>query len=93
MALGGVAAQSSLFYPWTLPSTVIDGNTDSSYFDGSCSSTQGQENQWWRVDLLAPYDILSVEVTRRTDCCISDLNGAEVRIGNSLENNGNNNPR
>ncbi|XP_039678937.1 uncharacterized protein LOC120573323 isoform X2 [Perca fluviatilis] len=93
MALGGVAAQSSLYFPWTLPSTVIDGNTDSNYFDGSCSSTQWQKNPWWRVDMLAPYDILSVEVTRRTDCCIYDLNGAEVRIGNSLENNGNNNPR
>ncbi|XP_032399874.1 uncharacterized protein LOC116706924 isoform X1 [Etheostoma spectabile] len=93
MARGGVAAQSSLFYAWTLASTVIDGNTHPIYYDGSCSSTKLENNPWWRVDLLAPYDILSVEVTRRSDCCIYELNGAEIRIGNSLENNGNNNPR
>ncbi|KAF3837322.1 hypothetical protein F7725_004786 [Dissostichus mawsoni] len=43
--------------------------------------------------MQGPYDIFSIEVFRRRDCCDHSLNGAEIRIGNSLENNGNNNPR
>ncbi|XP_052458936.1 fucolectin-5-like [Carassius gibelio] len=29
----------------------------------------------------------------RGDCCLDQTTGVEIRIGNSLENNGNNNPR
>ncbi|KAL0166467.1 hypothetical protein M9458_038311, partial [Cirrhinus mrigala] len=31
------------------------------------------------------------DITNRGDCCPERINGAQIRIGNSLENNGNNN--
>ncbi|KAK3523123.1 hypothetical protein QTP86_017284 [Hemibagrus guttatus] len=39
------------------------------------------------------YDISNVIITNRGDCCPKRINGAEIHIGNSLINNGNNNPR
>ncbi|KTF91633.1 hypothetical protein cypCar_00034154, partial [Cyprinus carpio] len=44
------------------------------------------------LDLLDNYYIRTVIITNRADCCPERLDGAEIRIGNSLENNGNNNP-
>ncbi|XP_038586833.1 uncharacterized protein LOC119911929 [Micropterus salmoides] len=43
--------------------------------------------------MRGPYNISYIEVIPRSDCCIYDQQGAEILIGNSLENNGNNNPR
>nr|XP_033465040.1 fucolectin-1 [Epinephelus lanceolatus] len=93
VALGGLAAQSSLWDPLYLPSLVIDGKPESWYLSGSCVSTLIEDDPWWRVDIGEPYDISTVVVIGRSDCCIDMLDGAEIRIGNSLENNSNNNPR
>uniref|UniRef100_A0A8C7F948 Si:ch73-126o18.1 n=1 Tax=Oncorhynchus kisutch TaxID=8019 RepID=A0A8C7F948_ONCKI len=90
----GVAAQSSLFYWEYSPSKVIDGNRNSNYnYGGSCSSTAFNTNPWWRVDLLDVYRVTAVNITNRGDCCPERLDGAEIHIGNSLKNNGINNPR
>ncbi|XP_046698553.1 fucolectin-1-like [Silurus meridionalis] len=59
---------------------------------GSCTHTSTQNNPWWRVDLLVVYDISNIIITNRGDCCAERINGAEIHIGNSLLNNGNNNP-
>ncbi|KAM6949149.1 fucolectin [Aplochiton taeniatus] len=72
---------------------AIDGNRDSNYRHGSCSHTNMQPNPWWRLDLLDTYVITSIVITNRGDCCAARLNGAQIRIGNSLANYGNNNPR
>ncbi|XP_052351649.1 fucolectin-like [Oncorhynchus keta] len=48
---------------------------------------------WWRLDLLdLLYRVTAVTITNRGDCCPERLDGAEIRIGNSLENNCINNP-
>ncbi|XP_042368625.1 fucolectin-5-like [Plectropomus leopardus] len=93
VALSGVAAQSSLWNPLYLPSLVIDVFFFFFYGYKSCTSTLIEDDPWWRVDMLEPYDISTIVIIRRTDCCASELNGAEIRIGDSLENNGTNNPR
>ncbi|XP_071022846.1 uncharacterized protein [Oncorhynchus clarkii lewisi] len=94
VALRRVAAQSSLFSWENSPIKVIDGNRNSNYnYGGSCSSTAFNTNPWWRVDLLDLYRVTAVTITNRGDCCPERLDGAEIRIGNSLENNGINNPR
>ncbi|XP_056596649.1 fucolectin-4-like [Triplophysa dalaica] len=49
-------------------------------------------NSWWSLDLLDEYEIGTVILTNRGDGWAEQTNGAEIRIGNSLENNGNNNP-
>ncbi|XP_070988123.1 pentraxin fusion protein-like [Oncorhynchus clarkii lewisi] len=42
----------------------------------------------------APNSVFFITITNRIDCCSSRLNGAEIRIRDSVEdNNGNNNPR
>uniref|UniRef100_A0A3B1JLA8 Si:ch211-215k15.4 n=1 Tax=Astyanax mexicanus TaxID=7994 RepID=A0A3B1JLA8_ASTMX len=96
LALYGKATQSFLVQnPWTGHGhayNAIDGNTDSNYDHGSCTATTFQPNPWWRVDLLDEYTITSITITNRGDCCAERINGAQIRIGNSLVNNGNNNP-
>uniref|UniRef100_A0A671TYS4 Fucolectin tachylectin-4 pentraxin-1 domain-containing protein n=1 Tax=Sparus aurata TaxID=8175 RepID=A0A671TYS4_SPAAU len=76
----GKVAQSSP-YGKAVPERAIDGSRASNWHQGSCTHTQKDKNPWWRLDLL------------RKDCCHKRINGAEIRIGNSLENNGNANPR
>uniref|UniRef100_A0A8C7VAN2 Fucolectin tachylectin-4 pentraxin-1 domain-containing protein n=1 Tax=Oncorhynchus mykiss TaxID=8022 RepID=A0A8C7VAN2_ONCMY len=91
VALGGKAAQSSTFYGGTAKRS-LDGIWNSTYEDHSCSHTLGETNPWWRVDLPETYQVPSVTITNR-DTSAERINGAEIRIGNSLENDGNSNPR
>ncbi|CAB1315607.1 unnamed protein product [Coregonus sp. 'balchen'] len=90
LALNGVAAQSSL-YENHEAYEAIDGKKSTHH--GSCTHTQKDSNPWWRVDLLDVYRVTAVTLTNRGDCCPERLDGAEIRIGNSLEDNGINNPR
>uniref|UniRef100_A0A671U120 Fucolectin tachylectin-4 pentraxin-1 domain-containing protein n=1 Tax=Sparus aurata TaxID=8175 RepID=A0A671U120_SPAAU len=92
IARGGKVAQSSP-YGKAVPERAIDGSRASNWHLGSCTHTQKDKNPWWRLDLLRPYKVNTVTITNRKDCCHKRLNGAEIRIGNSLENNGNANPR
>ncbi|XP_062278797.1 fucolectin-4-like [Scomber scombrus] len=73
-------------------SNAIDGNRESFYRAGSCTHTVEQTNPWWRVDLLESYVVTSVVITNRKDCCAERINGAEIHIGNSLQDNGAANP-
>ncbi|XP_046698552.1 uncharacterized protein LOC124381179 [Silurus meridionalis] len=93
VALGGIAAQSSTLLNFYNPHMANDGNRQSNFYQRSCSTTNEENNPWWRVDLLAVYDISNVLITNRGDCCPERLNAGEIRIGRSLVNNGNNNPR
>ncbi|XP_038831415.1 uncharacterized protein LOC120030157 [Salvelinus namaycush] len=90
VALKKVATQSSYFDHRTAQ-LAIDGNKATN--DVPCTHTKHDTNPWWRVDLLDVYRVTGVSITNRGDCCSERLNGAEIRIGNSLENNGINNPR
>ncbi|XP_068592336.1 fucolectin-1-like [Cebidichthys violaceus] len=91
LALGGKASQSSL-YMFGTASNAIDGNPGSKWEDGSCSHTKNNINPWWRLDLRKTHKVFSVKITNREED--SDrLNGAEIRIGDSLDNFGNNNTR
>ena len=89
LAVQGKASQSSLYSTLTAYN-AIDGNRDS--VRNSCSCTDNDFNPWWRLDLGKTHKIFSVKITNR-DSYSNRLNGAEIRIGDSLERNGNNNPR
>ncbi|XP_063055658.1 fucolectin-like [Engraulis encrasicolus] len=95
LALYGKATQSTIVRsPWTAegsPRNAIDGNSDGNFHHGSCSHTDRQLKPWWRVDLLKRYKITSVVITNR-DGYAERLNGAEIRIGNNLVDNGTRNP-
>ncbi|XP_047450612.1 uncharacterized protein LOC125013729 [Mugil cephalus] len=93
VALKGDATQSSTL-SFAAAFKAIDGRRNSYYSNGFCSHTiEGETDPWWRVDLQQTFVIRSVKITNRGDCCAERLDGAEIRIGNSLTNNGNTNPR
>uniref|UniRef100_A0A8C7FWB4 F5/8 type C domain-containing protein n=2 Tax=Oncorhynchus kisutch TaxID=8019 RepID=A0A8C7FWB4_ONCKI len=96
LALRGKATQSDLienpWHGWSHASNAIDGNRDSHFHHGSCTATDETTNPWWRVDLLDTYIVTSITVTNRGDAVPERLNGAEIRIGNSLVDNGIHNP-
>ncbi|KAK1895282.1 hypothetical protein KUDE01_020733, partial [Dissostichus eleginoides] len=91
VAMRGKATQSNR-YEFGFASNAIDGNRDNKFLSGSCSHTAEESNPWWRVDLLEPYIVTSVIISNRADCCPEKLVGAQVHIGNSLDNNGLTNP-
>ncbi|XP_075125454.1 fucolectin-like [Leptodactylus fuscus] len=100
VALGGRATQSTILRDsvnhmgyMAMAMNAIDGNQDSNYIHGSCTHTHQELSPWWRVDLLRSYRISHISITNRGDCCGNRLNGAEILVGDSLANNGNNNPR
>ncbi|XP_067256476.1 uncharacterized protein [Chanodichthys erythropterus] len=89
LAVDGAATQSSK-YGDGFAEKAIDRGLQQLYT--GCSSTLNETNPWWRLDLRHIYSVSEVVVTNRKDCCAEQINGAEIHIGNSLENNGNNNP-
>ncbi|ROL29809.1 Fucolectin-1, partial [Anabarilius grahami] len=91
-AVGGAASQSSTSSGSWSAEMAIDSNRGLQQLNTSCSSTLNETNPWWRLDLRDVYRVSKVVVTNRNDCCAEQINGAEIRIGNSLENNGSNNP-
>ncbi|KAI9515416.1 hypothetical protein NQZ68_026150 [Dissostichus eleginoides] len=93
LALQGKASQSSLYNFESIAYNAIDGNRASAWGQGSCTHTKADFNPWWRLDLGKTHKIYSVNITNTLDSVPQRLNGAEIRIGDSLENNGNNNPR
>ncbi|XP_055024134.2 fucolectin-like [Misgurnus anguillicaudatus] len=86
LSLKGRAAQSSTAHNWVAANAL-----DTSNF--TCTHTNVSDNPWWRLDLLDSYPISTIVIINRADCCADRLDGAEIRIGNSLVNDGNNNPR
>ncbi|KAF1388420.1 hypothetical protein PFLUV_G00089980 [Perca fluviatilis] len=93
VALRGKATQSNRFADmYGFAHNAIDGNREFDYSAGSCTHTIEQTNPWWRVDLLESYIVTSIIITNRGDCCAERLNGAEIHIGNSLQDNGAANP-
>ncbi|KAM4695482.1 fucolectin-like isoform 1-T1 [Discoglossus pictus] len=98
VALQGRATQSAAYRNDQLgylanALNAIDGNQNSNYYHGSCAIVNNDVGPWWRVDLIKSYKIGYVSITNRGDCCGESLNEAEILIGESLANNGNNNPR
>ncbi|XP_074539367.1 uncharacterized protein LOC141800603 [Halichoeres trimaculatus] len=92
IARGRTVAQSSIGFGGS-PQRAVDGNRASDWLKGSCTHTNNDKRPWWRLDLEKRYKINTVTITNRRDCCSNRLNGAEIRIGDSLDDNGNANPR
>ncbi|XP_067217489.1 uncharacterized protein [Chanodichthys erythropterus] len=91
LALNAMALQSSLGHSLGDAQHAVDGNRDTNYGKGSCTQTKSEFNPWWRVDLGNVYRISNVTITNRGDCCKERIRGAQIRVGNSLDNSGNNN--
>ncbi|CAJ1087120.1 deleted in malignant brain tumors 1 protein-like [Xyrichtys novacula] len=87
----GTAAQSGTQASYSA-SAAIDGSRNPVLVDGSCTLTDIGPIQWWSLLLPAVYRITHISITNRATES-QRINNAEILIGNSQENNGNNNPR
>uniref|UniRef100_A0A669AXK3 F5/8 type C domain-containing protein n=1 Tax=Oreochromis niloticus TaxID=8128 RepID=A0A669AXK3_ORENI len=72
---------------------AIDGSRTNSWNQASCTYTNADFAPWWRLDLGKAHKVFSVNITNRRDGVPQQINVAEIRIGDSLDNNSNNNPR
>ena len=79
IALSGSATQSSTAFGG-VASRAIDGNTDGKYFNSSVTVTGRDYQAWWQVDLLDTYEINSIDLWNRTDCCSDRLSNFTVSI-------------
>nr|XP_025044461.1 uncharacterized protein LOC112547122 [Pelodiscus sinensis] len=95
LALGRPATQSFTFEDANLvnkPGRAVDGSRDGNYEHGSCSHTSFDLGPWWTVDLGRRHSVSMVIVKNREDCCAKRLQGAQIHVGDSLANNGKDNP-
>uniref|UniRef100_A0A6I8QQG6 II-FBPL precursor n=1 Tax=Xenopus tropicalis TaxID=8364 RepID=A0A6I8QQG6_XENTR len=83
----GDVKQSSTYRPEYNAATAVDGNKNSNMMLGSCSHTNSDNPAWWQLDLKKRYQVEKVVIVNRGDCCGERLRGAEVRVGNSADNN------
>ncbi|XP_051780980.1 uncharacterized protein LOC114666204 isoform X7 [Erpetoichthys calabaricus] len=83
IARQGTAEQSSPYLDFGGPNLAIDGKRSGVFSDWTCTHTSNDSPSWWRLKLKASYDISTVVVYNRLDCCDTRLMGAEVRVGDS----------
>ncbi|XP_077349869.1 fucolectin-6-like [Lithobates pipiens] len=90
IARTGEASQSSDYHgatPIGYAYKAIDSVKDTNWYNGFCSHTNNDQSPWWRLDMKRKYKVNAVVVTGRSDGAAERLIGAEVRIGNSPDNN------
>ncbi len=66
-----------------LPERANDGNTNGRFQEHSVSHTQSEPNAWWEVDLGAVYNLSSIRLWNRTDCCGSRLRDFHVLVSDT----------
>lgn len=88
VALNKPARLSSTLADQGKASNAVDGNRSGVWQEGSIAHSRDEVNPWWEVDLGAEYDIASVTIHNRTDCCQDRLDGARVYAGKTpIEDN------
>ncbi|XP_025033233.1 fucolectin-like [Python bivittatus] len=71
---------------------AVDGNCRGDWYkDYTCSHTQLETDPLWYVDLGSEHAISAVVVKNREDSCGERLKGAEIRVGDSVQNHGKDN--
>ena len=69
IALSKPAVQSSTESDWAA-SRATDGDYNINFQGGhTCTHTTGDEHGWLVIDLQGNYDVGSVSITNRADCC------------------------
>jgi len=80
LALGKPASQSTVGFGG-VPSRAVDGNTSGVYNLGSVTHTAtGDPEPWWEVDLLGSFELATITLWNRTDCCVERLTNFRVSI-------------
>ncbi|CAH1252404.1 ZAN [Branchiostoma lanceolatum] len=84
VALGKPAFETSVEFGG-VAGRAVDGNTNTNWYNNSCTHTQDQSNPSWWVDLGKSVAINGVVIFNRQDCCAGRLNPFEIQIGDSSE--------
>ncbi|XP_074652572.1 uncharacterized protein LOC141906964 [Tubulanus polymorphus] len=71
--------QSSTYNDMT-PHRAIDGKEDPKFAHGSCMCTQNTRSPWWMVDLGCRYEISSITLVNRGDCCPERLSKFKIIV-------------
>ena len=79
VAKGKPSGQSSV-YGGAYASRANDGKTAGNYQKYQVSSTNKESGAWWEVDLGDVYDISSINIYNRTDCCPERLSNYSVLV-------------
>jgi hypothetical protein len=78
------ASQSSTAY--SAPANrALDGITDGTFSDNSCTHTNSELNPWWRGDLTQSIKVTTVKVFNRVDCCSDRLTNYFVTVGDNTD--------
>jgi glucose/arabinose dehydrogenase len=85
VALTGTASQSDTAHGGAA-SRAIDGNTSGVWSDGSITHTSGAVGDLWQVELDADYDVSSLNIYNRTNCCSARLSDYTVTVLDVNEN-------
>ena len=67
---------------------AVDAATSANFYQGSCTLTSFETSPWWYVDLGYDFQLSTVLLTPRTDCCETSLLGLELwtsSISHSVE--------
>ncbi len=80
ISLGKSTSQSSDYSNLFLSENAVDGNIDGNFGNGSLSHTLFDTQAWWQVDLGAIYDIDTITLWNREDCCADRLSNFHVLI-------------
>ncbi|KAK1799075.1 hypothetical protein P4O66_007341 [Electrophorus voltai] len=96
--LGNVALKSKVVQSSTWSDSVtsyvatyaVDGKNDLN--DQMCACTKSETHPWLRVELPRKYVVVRVAIGYPENCCQTSFTGAQIHVGNSLKNNGNDNP-
>ena len=67
-------------------SNAVDGGKKIHYSDCSHTDDSTNTNPWWRVDLGREELVAEVRILNIGDCCGTDLDGAEIRVGKQTIN-------
>lgn len=88
VALGKPATQAGTFDSNTPASKAVNGDTTSTYSSDISHTSPSNPTAWWEVDLGAEYNISSVVVFNRADCCRERLTDYWVDISNTSGGSG-----
>uniref|UniRef100_F6X2Z1 Fucolectin tachylectin-4 pentraxin-1 domain-containing protein n=1 Tax=Xenopus tropicalis TaxID=8364 RepID=F6X2Z1_XENTR len=79
--------QSSTYDQQYEAGAAIDGFTDTDMLVHPCTHTDYDNPAWWQLDLKKRYKVDTIVIVNRGDCCSERLLGAEIRVGDSADNN------
>ena len=88
-ALGQKAKMSSLLNPLFKSSSAVDGNTiDLNVHDYAfyCVSSKKEQNPVFNIDFGQLLEVRKIVIVNRQDCCSTNLNNFEIRIGPFQQN-------